>query len=244
MKIAIIPARGGSKRIKDKNIVDFCGKPMMAYALEAARESGLFDVIHVSTDSARIAAVAGELGFPVDFLRDASFADDHTPLMPVLRWVLNQFKDRGQEASDVCLLMPCAPLVEAGDLRAAYEAYVEAGRKTMVLAVVPFPYPVERALAMGPDGVLRPKFPETWHKRSQDLDPAYHDAGLFSFSPAAHILDPDLVVTDRLLPYALPRYKAADIDEPEDLEYAEILYRGLREVRKAGRGSKASEKRQ
>lgn len=231
MNIAIIPARGGSKRIKDKSIIDFCGRPMMSYALEAAKQSGLFDVVHVSTDSEQIAAVAANLGFPPDFLRDTTFADDHTPLMPVLRWVLNQFKERGREASDVCLLMPCAPLVEAEDLRAAHEAFVQAGRKTMLLAVVPFPYPVERALAMDPEGVLRPKFPESWQKRSQDLDPAYHDAGLFSFSPAAHILNPNLVVTDRLLPYALPRYKAADIDEPEDLEYAEILYRGLRAVR-------------
>src|SRR3546814_4038089 len=82
MRIAIIPARGGSKRIKDKNIVDFCGKPMISYALEAARASGLFDVIHVSTDSERIAAVADDLGFPVAFLRDPSMAGDHTPLMP------------------------------------------------------------------------------------------------------------------------------------------------------------------
>jgi N-acylneuraminate cytidylyltransferase len=223
MKIAIIPARGGSKRIKDKNIIDFCGRPMISYALEAARGSGLFDVIHVSTDSERIAGVVAELGFPVDFLRAPEMADDHTPLMPVLRWVLERFRQTGREASDVCLLMPCAPLVEARDLREAYDAYLRSGRETMLLAVVPFAYPVERALQLGDDGVLRPKFPESWHKRSQDLAPAYHDAGLFSFSPACHIMNPDLVVTDRLLPYALPRYKAADIDEPEDLELAEIL---------------------
>ncbi len=233
MKIAIIPARGGSKRIKDKNIADFCGRPMISYALDAARESELFDVIHVSTDSEQIASVVADLGFPVEFMRDASLADDHTPLMPVLRWVLNQFKQTGREASDVCLLMPCAPLVEAVDLRAAYDAYVEAGRRMMVLAVVPFAYPVERALAKDAEGVLRPRFPEFWHRRSQDLAPAYHDAGLFSFSPAEHILNPDLVVTESLLPYALPRYKASDIDEPEDLELAEILFRGLHAVRRS-----------
>jgi N-acylneuraminate cytidylyltransferase len=109
----------------------------------------------------------------------------------------------------------------------------------MVLGVVAFAYPVERALQMSDYRLLRPKYPESWHKRSQDLAPAYHDAGLFSFSPASHILNPDLVVTDRLLPYALPRYKAADIDEPEDLEFAEILYRGLQAVRR--QRSKASE---
>jgi N-acylneuraminate cytidylyltransferase len=226
MKIAIIPARGGSKRIKDKNIIDFCGKPMMAYALEAARASGLFDVIHVSTDSERIAGVAGELGFTVDFLRDPALGDDHTPLMPVLRWVLNEYEARGQAAEDVCLLMPCAPLIEAEDLHAAYERYVAAGREVTTLAVVPFPYPVERALAMDADGLLRPKFPETWLMRSQDLETAYHDAGLFSFSPAASILDPEMMAATTMLPFPVARHKAIDIDEPEDLELAEILFRG------------------
>lgn len=231
MKIAIVPARGGSRRIKDKNIIDFCGKPMISYALEAARESGLFDVVHVSTDSQRIAALVAELGFPIDFLRDPSLADDHTPLMPVLRWVLTQYKKRGQEARDVCLLMPCAPLIEAEDLRAGYAAYEDSGRKTMLLGVAPFAYPVERALVPDADGILRPLFPETWHKRSQDLKQTYHDAGVFSFSPAAHILNPDLVVTEAVVPFVLPLYKAGDIDEPEDLRLAEVMFRGLKAVR-------------
>jgi N-acylneuraminate cytidylyltransferase len=153
--------------------------------------------------------------------------------MPVLRWVLERFKDSGRAASDVCLLMPCAPLIEAGDLRTAYDAYVTAGREIPLLAVVSFPYPVERALALDAEGVLRPKFPATWHARSQDLAPAYHDAGLFSFSPAAHIMNPALVVADRLLPYRLPRYKGVDIDEPEDLELAEMIYTGWRAMRTA-----------
>lgn len=233
MKIAIIPARGGSKRIKDKNIADFCGRPMLSYALEAARASGLFDVIHVSTDSERVAAVVGDLGHPVGFLRDPELAGDDTPLMPVLRWVLRRFKETGREASDVCLLMPCAPLLEARDLQAAYQAYIGAAREITVLAVVPFPSPVERALAMAEDGILRPKFPASWHKRSQDLEPAYHDAGLFSFSPARLIMNPDLVVMDRLLPFPLPRYKGIDIDEPEDLALAEMVYRGRRAMRQA-----------
>jgi len=231
MKIAILPARGGSKRIKDKNIVEFCGRPMMAYALEAARESGLFDIIHVSTDSERIAEVAARLGFPVDFLRDPALSDDNTPLMPVLRWVLNEYKARGQTIEDVCLLMPCAPLIEASDLTGAYARYVEAGRKAVVLAVVPFAYPIWRSLAPDGEGVLRPVFPEHWPKRSQDLPAAYHDAGVFSFSPAANILDPNLVVSQAMLPFPLARYKAVDIDEPEDLMLAEMTYRGRQALR-------------
>lgn len=233
MKIAIIPARGGSKRIKDKNIVDFCGRPMIAYALEAARASGLFDIIHVSTDSPRIAEVAAQLGFPVDFLRDPALSDDDTPLMPVLRWVLNEYSARGKAAEDVCLLMPCAPLIEASDLTGAYARYLEAGRKAVVLAVVPFSYPIWRSLAPDAEGVLRPLFPEHWPKRSQDLPAAYHDAGVFSFSPAANILDPKLVVSQAMLPFALARYKAIDIDEPEDLRLAEMTYRGWQAMRAA-----------
>src|SRR3546814_1607716 len=97
--------------------------------------------------------------------------------LPVLRWVLERFRDSGREASDVCLLMPCAPLVEAEDLRGAYDAYARSGREIPLLAVVSFPYPVERALALDSEGVLRPKYPDSWHARSQDLAPAYHDAG-------------------------------------------------------------------
>jgi N-acylneuraminate cytidylyltransferase len=235
MNIAIIPARGGSKRIKDKNIVDFCGRPMITYALEAARDSGIFDVIHVSTDSPRIAEVVESFGFPVDFLRDPTMADDHTPLMPVLRWVLNQYAARGREARDVCLLMACAPLIEGSDLEAAYAAYRQAGHSATMLAVVPFAYPIKRALAPDAEGLLRPVFPESWNKRSQDLAPAYHDAGVFSFSPAAHILDPDLVVTQSALPFALARHKAVDIDEPEDLALAEMIYRGRQTMRTGGR---------
>src|SRR3546814_12970335 len=120
-------------------------------------------------------------------------AGDHTPLMPVLRWVLERFRDSGREASDVCLLMPCAPLVEAEDLRGAYDAYARSGREIPLLAVVSFPYPVERALALDSEGVLRPQFPDPWHARSTVLSPAHHDSDLSSFRPAPHITPPTLV---------------------------------------------------
>src|SRR3546814_17444009 len=117
---------------------------MISYALEAARASGLFDVIHVSTDSERIAAVADDLGFPVAFLRDPSMAGDHTPQMPVLRRVLERFRDSGREARDVRLMMPCAPLGEAGDLPGASDAYARAGGETPRLAGGAFPYSAGR----------------------------------------------------------------------------------------------------
>src|ERR1700739_3167672 len=117
MRIAIVPARGGSKRIPDKNIVDFLGAPLMCYPIRAAEPSGLFDVIHVSTASLRIAEVAASLGHPADFMRDPALADDHTPLLPVLKWTLEQYAARGRAFSTVCLVMPTAPLIDADDLR-------------------------------------------------------------------------------------------------------------------------------
>ena len=151
MRIAIVPARGGSKRIPDKNIVDFLGLPLMGHSLRAARESGLFDTIHVSTDSARIAEVAASLGHAVDFTRDPALADDHTPLLPVLRWTVEQYAARGKRFDTVCLLMPTAPLIEAEDLRRANTLFERhAGRRT-VIAVARFPVPIEWAFRM-PDG--------------------------------------------------------------------------------------------
>ena len=115
-RIAIIPARGGSKRIPNKNIRDFCGKPMISYALEAARDSALFDCIHVSTDSKKIAEATQKEGFDVDFMRTAELSDDHTPIMPVLKYVLEQYIDRGKYFDEVVLIMACAPLIDANDL--------------------------------------------------------------------------------------------------------------------------------
>ena len=156
MRIAIVPARGGSKRIPDKNIVDFLGAPLMGYSIRAAQQSGLFDVIHVSTESQRIADVAASLGVPADFLRDPALADDHTPLLPVLSWVLQQYSRRGREFDTVCLLMPTAPLIEADDLRKAEEIFRRHGGQRSVMAVSRFNVPVEWAFRMATDGALTP----------------------------------------------------------------------------------------
>src|SRR5437588_12412635 len=118
-RIAVIPARGGSKRIKHKNIVDFCGRPLLTYSLAAAAESKLFDVVHVSTEDRAIADVAARYGYPPEFLRDEALADDHTGVIPVLRWVLERYAERGRNFDAVCLLMPTAPLIDADDLKGA-----------------------------------------------------------------------------------------------------------------------------
>lgn len=227
MHLAIMPARGGSKRIKNKNIVDFCGQPLLAYALQAARQSDLFDHIHVSTEDAAIADVAGNLGFMPEFLRDPALADDHTPLLPVLRWVLERFVERGRHFDSVCLLMPTAPLIEAEDLRQAHALFERHGRRRPVLAMADFPCPVEWAFRLDPDDSLVPCQPGMANVRSQDLPKAYYDSGTFIFFPAADILAPTHD-DPGYLGYALPRHKAVDIDTLEDLELAAILHRGLK----------------
>jgi N-acylneuraminate cytidylyltransferase len=225
--IAIMPARGGSKRIEYKNIVDFCGKPLLVHALDAARESGLFDLIHVSTDDDRIAETAAAAGFPPEFRRDPALADDHTPLMPVLKWVLEQFSTRGRPFETVCLLMPTAPLIDAGDLRGAHALYHQHGGARTVWAVADFPCPVEWALRRTPEGQLTAIQPGMAAIRSQDLPKAYYESGTFGFLPATHVLGaPGPAVEE--LGYVLPRHKAVDIDNPDDLELAERLFRGGR----------------
>lgn len=226
MNLAIIPARGGSKRIRNKNIVDFCGRPIISYSLDCARDSGLFDKIHVSTDSPEIAAAVENLGYPIDFLRTPDLADDMTPLMPVVRWVTEQYVARGDNVEAVCLLLPCAPLVQADDLRGAHDAFKKHGPALPVVSVVPYAFPIQRALYQGEDQILHPLFPEHWSKRSQDLPPTFHDAGAFYFFGAEQVLSGGQTIGEDMVPYAMPRHRAVDIDEPEDLELAKLIFRG------------------
>ena len=225
MRIAIIPARGGSKRIPGKNIVDFCGRPILSYSLAAARQSGLFDAIHVSTDDEATAEVAARFGHAPEFRRDPALADDHTPLLPVLRWVVERFAAAGRRFDTVCAIMPAAPLIDADDLARACALFEGQGGGHTVVAVTALPCPVEWAMRLGPGGALEPIEPGKAEIRSQDLPKAYIDCGAFYFCGAAELLAPSPQRRD-LLGYVVPRHKAVDIDEPEDLELAERLYRG------------------
>lgn len=227
MKIAIVPARGGSKRIPDKNIVDFLGRPLMSYSIRAAEKSKLFDAIHVSTDSERIADVAANLGYPVDFMRAPELADDHTGIFPVMQWVLHQYEQRGKFFQSACLLMPTAPLIDANDLLEADKLFRRYNRARTVIAVSRFSVPVEWAYHMDKDGVLKPREPGMANVRSQDLQPSYFDSGTFMFIPASEI-KAGRVDDARMIAFPLPRYKAVDIDDRDDLAFAEIIARGLK----------------
>ncbi|MDH3581351.1 MAG: pseudaminic acid cytidylyltransferase [Hyphomicrobiales bacterium] len=226
MNLAVIPARSGSKRIRDKNVIDFCGKPMISYPLAAAQESGLFDTIHVSTDSEKYADVVRGLGFDFDFLRDGSVSGDDVGIIDVLRWVVRQYRDRGKNFETVCLIYATAALIEAKDIQCGYDIFVHHKRQTPVLSVTTFSAPVQRAMKAGSDGILEPVLPENWERHSQTLETAYHDAGAFFFIDAERLANDEAKTYNRVLPCIIPRNHAVDIDEPEDLALAEQLCRG------------------
>lgn len=227
MRLAVIPARGGSKRIPDKNITDFCGAPLMSYSIRAAEASGLFDVIHVSTDSERIANVAARYGHPVDFMRAPELADDYTPLLPVLQWTLDKYGRRGRAFDSVCLLMPTAPLIEASDLLAAHDLFHARGGQKTVMAVSRFSVPVEWAFHLQGDNILKPREPGMANVRSQDLEPCYFDSGTFFFTSSQGVWEGRLN-DGGMIGYCLAREKAIDIDDRDDLTFAEIVFRGMR----------------
>ncbi len=224
MRLAVIPARGGSKRIPGKNIIPFCGKPMIAYALEAVAESGLFDKIHVSTDSDEIQKVAQSLGHTTDFKRDPALADDLTGLVPVLRWVVEQFRKRGEVYDEICCVMPNAPLIQGADIKAAFDIFEQRGGAAPLLVFARFPVPVEWAFRYDKSGIMRAISPSDLLIRSQDLEHAYYECGPFTIWREEHLRNPNPLTGD-VLSYILPLERAVDIDTPEDLAYAERLYR-------------------
>lgn len=225
-RIAIIPARGGSKRVPNKNIRDFCGKPMIAHILQAARESGLFDEIHVSTDSTAIRETAESLGFHIDFMRPDELADDHTPIMPVLKYVTETYASRGRQFDQVWLLMACAPLVKSSDLQQAAQLFDQAGGMSPVLSISEFPAPIEWAFNRTAEGRLTPAQPGMFAVRSQDLEKKYYDAGAFAVFPYARIKDAKGAGSDDgFFGYVLPKGEVVDIDDEQDFSFAEALYR-------------------
>lgn len=228
-RLAIIPARSGSSRIQDKNITDFCGRPILAYPLAAARETQLYDEIHVSTDSAHYAKIAADEGHPVAFLRHPDLATNDTSIPAVLRWVVAQYAERNERFDEICLIMATAPLLEASDLVSGHLALNKANGAYPVLSVASFPAPVERSLLIGRDAVARFTHPHLRFSHSQDCPPQYFDAGAFAIFTNTHLYDPTIEVYEEYTPYILDRHKVTDINEPEDLAMAQVLYLGMQE---------------
>lgn len=225
-RLAIIPARGGSKRIPNKNIRDFCGQPMITHVLGTARDSDLFSDIHVSTESESIREVAAKFGFPPSFSRPDELADDQTPIMPVLRYAAEEYLRRGQHFDEIWLLTACAPLINTQDLHKAAVLFRDAGAKQPLLAVSEYPVPIEWAFRHGANGVLTPVQAGKFAVRSQDLEKHYFDAGSFAVFPTESVLESQGAGSDiGLIGYVLPKGTAVDIDDEQDWLLAEAIYR-------------------
>ena len=231
MTIAVIPARGGSRRIPRKNIRPFLGKPIIAWSLDAARESGMFDHIIVSTDDEEIAAVARQWGAEVPFLRPKELADDHTGTMPVVAHAVRWAQEQGWPADPVCCIYATAPFITPEDLKRGHELLMKSG-KVHAFTVTPFPYPVQRALRITDDGGVEMFQPQHFHSRSQDLEPAWHDAGQFYWSRMEAVLHDIPVFSCHAVPVEVPPHRVQDIDTEEDWVRAEILMRILLEMDK------------
>ena len=226
MNLCVIPARGGSKRIPRKNIRDFCGKPMIAWSIEAAIKSGLFEHIVVSSDDDEIAAVATSLGAAVPFRRPVELADDHTATRPVVNHAIREAEQRFGRPAHVCCIYPTAPFIQIDDLQRGLEQLINAGAD-FAFTVTHFAYPIQRALQLTESGRVAMFQPEHLKTRSQDLEEAYHDAGQFYWGRTEAFLEDRDTFSADSMPIILPNWRVVDIDEQEDWERAELLFRSL-----------------
>ena len=224
--VAIITARGGSKRIPRKNVRPFLGRPIIAYSIEAALASGLFDEVMVSTDDDEIADVAREHGAAVPFMRSAATSDDHATTAQVLAEVLRTYADAGRSFEYACCIYPTAPFVTADKLREGL-ARLEEGADA-VIPVTRFGFPIWRSFRMD-DGHLAYNWPEHAPRRSQDLPPAYHDAGQFYFFRTAAFLEGGQLVGANTVGIEVDEMEVQDIDTEQDWQLAELKYRLLLE---------------
>jgi len=229
MNIAIIPARGGSKRIPRKNIRDFCGKPLISYSIAAAKESGLFDQIIVSTDDAEIRDVANALGAQTPFVRPAELANDHATTVPVIKQAIGWVQSHIGMVDKVCCIYATAPFIQSCHLHNAYRLLVEKNVTGYVFSATTFPFPIQRAFKVKSDGYVEMFEPHNYMIRSQDLEEAYQDAGQFYWADAQNYLLEKIFFSTDSMAYMLPRHMVQDIDTPEDWKRAEIMYRVLQE---------------
>ena len=221
-RIAIITARGGSKRIPKKNIKDFCGKPIICYSIEAALASGLFDEVMVSTDSDEIAEIAKKAGAKVPFMRSAGNSDDHATTADVLLEVLGDYEKEGRMFDSLCCIYPTAPFVTAKKLQEAF-ALLEEKHADAVVPVVRYSFPPQRAFVRSGDYTVM-KYPEHARTRSQDLEPYFHDAGQFYCLHTSSFLKEKAVFMPRLISLEMPETEVQDIDNETDWKLAELKY--------------------
>lgn len=224
-KIAIITARGGSKRIPKKNVKEFCGKPILAYSIEAAVKSGVFDTVMVSTDDEEIGRIAQRYGAQVPFYRSEKTSNDYATTNAVLLEVLEEYEKRGEYFSLACCIYPTAPFVTEEKLRNAVKSLIASDADTLI-PVTAFSYPPQRAMLIR-EGRLVFEYPEYLDSRSQDLEAHYHDAGQFYVFRTEAFRRNQRLMTGNILPLVLSDMEVQDIDNQTDWEIAEIKYRRM-----------------
>lgn len=222
MNLAVIPARGGSKRIPGKNIRPFLGKPLISYSIEAAKRTELFDRIIVSTDSEQIAETAREYGAEAPFMRPAEIADDFTPTQNVLSHAINFISEK-TPVDYMCCIYATAPLISPKYIKQGYSMLLEKDANT-VFSVTTFPHPIFRAYKINPDGFVQMIWPEHGLTRSNDLPETYHDAGQIYWIKGDNFIKTGKMISKKTIPLILPRYLVQDIDTQEDWETAELMY--------------------
>lgn len=226
MNVAIIPARGGSKRIPGKNIKPFATKPMIAWSIEAAQATGLFDRIIVSTDAEEISRVANHYGAETPFVRPPHLSDDYTPTAPVINHCLQWLNEQGTPAQYACCIYATAPFIQPTAIHEGYELLTR-HQVSSVFSVTTFPFPIFRALRLAENGHLTMFWPEHELTRSNDLPTAYHDAGQFYWLDCDLFLRSGRMYGQDALPVILPRYLVQDIDTLEDWQTAEYMHKAL-----------------
>jgi len=223
MKLCVIPARGGSKRIPGKNIRDFCGKPVIAYSIEAALQSNCFDKVIVSTDDQGIASVAQSYGAEIPFLRPQALADDFTGTNDVIKHAIQWYNSSSQMVSYVCCLYATAPFVQKTYLEEGYKKLLELN-KSFAFSVTSFPFPIQRAIRIKQNAEVQAIWPENINKRSQDLEEAFHDAGQFYWGTSDAFLKDEVIFSNVSTSVKIPRHLVQDMDTLEDWYRAELMY--------------------
>ena len=228
MRIAVIPARGGSKRIPHKNIKKFAGKPIIAYAIDVAKKSGLFDHIVVSTDDDEIALIAIKSGAEVPFKRPVDLADDHTPTVPVIAHAISACQELGWDIELVCCIYPCVPFLQSVDLANALKM-LETNKTGYVFPVTEYPSAIQRAFRQLQSGLMEPFYSQHVNTRTQDLEPAFYDVGQFYWGFTKTWLE-GKIIHNNGTGLVVPSWRVIDIDTIADWHRAELMYAAFNDV--------------
>lgn len=228
MNIAIIPARGGSKRIPRKNVREFCGLPLIAYSILAAKRSGMFEHVIVSTDDEQICEISKQYGAEIPFVRPSELAYDHITTVPVINHAVSWVQQNIGEVKYACCIYATAPFIQAKSLRAAYEILVSKKINGYVFSAATMPFPIQRSFKIKKDGFVEMFAPHNYNTLSQDLELAYQDAGQFYWGSAETYKSEKIFFSTDSIAYVLPRHMVQDIDTLEDWHRAELMYEILK----------------